>query len=126
MPGPAVLFIVSRSVEQGTKSGIVSVLGITVGGFVHVLFAVLGLSAILAASSLAFMSVKYAMLVLGLIFISLALVTDSIYALMAGQIAAKVRGNSTLPGIGKWISGLTYLSLGIAAAFGGSSKPQAS
>jgi threonine/homoserine/homoserine lactone efflux protein len=59
-PGPAVLYIVARSVEQGRVAGLVSVCGITTGTLVHVLAASLGLSALLASSALAFSVVKYA------------------------------------------------------------------
>ena len=60
IPGPAVLYIVGRSLEQGRRAGLVSVLGIHAATLVHVLAAVLGLSAILASSSTAFSLVKYA------------------------------------------------------------------
>jgi threonine/homoserine/homoserine lactone efflux protein len=59
-PGPAVLYIVARSVEQGRIAGLASVCGITTGTLVHVLAAALGLSALLASSALAFAIVKYA------------------------------------------------------------------
>ncbi len=59
-PGPAVLYIVARSVEQGRIAGLVSVCGITTGTLVHVAAAALGLSALLASSALAFSVVKYA------------------------------------------------------------------
>ncbi|HEY4443629.1 MAG TPA: LysE family translocator [Steroidobacteraceae bacterium] len=59
-PGPAVLYIVARSVEQGRVAGLVSVCGITTGTLVHVLAAALGLSALLASSALGFAIVKYA------------------------------------------------------------------
>ncbi len=58
-PGPAVLYIVARSLDQGRLAGFVSVLSIEVGNFVHVLAATLGLSAILVSSALAFSIVKY-------------------------------------------------------------------
>jgi threonine/homoserine/homoserine lactone efflux protein len=58
-PGPAVLYIVARSVDQGRLAGLVSVLSIEVGNFFHVLAAVLGLSAILISSAPAFTIVKY-------------------------------------------------------------------
>jgi len=57
-PGPAVLYIVSRSIEQGRRAGLVSALGIQVGGLVHVAAAALGLSALLLSSALAFKIVK--------------------------------------------------------------------
>jgi threonine/homoserine/homoserine lactone efflux protein len=59
-PGPAVLYIVARSVEQGRIAGLASVFGITTGTLVHVLASTLGLSALLASSALAFALVKYA------------------------------------------------------------------
>jgi threonine/homoserine/homoserine lactone efflux protein len=58
-PGPAVLYIVARSVDQGRLAGLVSVLSIETGNSVHVLVATLGLSAILLSSAVAFSVVKY-------------------------------------------------------------------
>jgi threonine/homoserine/homoserine lactone efflux protein len=60
VPGPAVLYIVARSVEQGRLAGFVSDLGIHSATLVHVAAASLGLSAVLASSALAFSIVKYA------------------------------------------------------------------
>lgn len=60
VPGPAVLYIFARSVEQGRTAGIVSIAGIHIATLVHVAAASLGLSAILASSALAFSIVKYA------------------------------------------------------------------
>lgn len=60
VPGPAVLYIFARSVEQGRKAGLVSVLGIHAATLVHIAAAALGLSALLASSALAFSVVKYA------------------------------------------------------------------
>src|SRR5262245_26955028 len=59
-PGPAVLYIVTRSVSQGRRAGIVSCLGVALGGLVHVLAATLGLSSLLSASATAFGLLKYA------------------------------------------------------------------
>ena len=59
VPGPAVLYIVARSVEGGRPAGLVSVLGIGAGGLVHIAFASLGLSAVLASSATAFAAVKW-------------------------------------------------------------------
>ena len=58
-PGPAVLYIIARSMDQGRLAGFVSVLSIEVGNSFHVLAAALGLSAILMSSALAFTVVKY-------------------------------------------------------------------
>jgi threonine/homoserine/homoserine lactone efflux protein len=60
IPGPAVLYIVGRSVAQGRRAGLVSVLGIHTATFIHVLAAALGLSVLLLSSALAFSIVKYA------------------------------------------------------------------
>jgi threonine/homoserine/homoserine lactone efflux protein len=59
VPGPAVAYIVTRSVAQGRSAGLVSVLGIHAGSVVHVAAAALGVSAVLAASATAFTIVKY-------------------------------------------------------------------
>jgi len=58
IPGPAVLFIVARSVEHGRRGGLVSVLGIHTGTLVHVTAAAVGLSAILMRSATVFTTVK--------------------------------------------------------------------
>jgi threonine/homoserine/homoserine lactone efflux protein len=60
IPGPAVLYIVARSVDQGRKAGLASCSGIATGGLVHVLAATLGLSALLVSSAIAYSVVKYA------------------------------------------------------------------
>jgi threonine/homoserine/homoserine lactone efflux protein len=60
VPGPAVIYIVTRSVRHGRAAGLVSTLGIEVGGLVHVAAATLGLSALLASSAAAFNVVRYA------------------------------------------------------------------
>src|SRR5688572_19786485 len=58
-PGPVVLYVVTRSIDQGRKAGVASVLGSEIGNFCHVLAAVFGLSALLLSSTLAFDIVKY-------------------------------------------------------------------
>jgi threonine/homoserine/homoserine lactone efflux protein len=58
-PGPAVLYIVTRSIERGRRAGLVSVLGICTGTMFHVAAAALGLSALLVSSASAFVMVKY-------------------------------------------------------------------
>jgi threonine/homoserine/homoserine lactone efflux protein len=59
MPGPAVLYIVARSIDQGRTAGLVSVLGIGLGSMVHVTAAALGLSSLLLSSATAYSVVKY-------------------------------------------------------------------
>ncbi len=60
VPGPAVVYVVTRSVAQGRAAGLVSVAGIHAGSAVHVVFAAAGISALLYASATAFTVVKYA------------------------------------------------------------------
>jgi threonine/homoserine/homoserine lactone efflux protein len=60
VPGPAVLYIVAQSAEQGRRVGLVSVAGIHLGTLVHVTAAAIGLSALIVASAVAFGIVKYA------------------------------------------------------------------
>jgi len=60
IPGPAVLYIVARSMAQGRMAGFISDLGIHSATLIHVLAAALGLSALLASSAIAFSVVKYA------------------------------------------------------------------
>ena len=184
-PGPAVLYIVARSMEQGRRAGLVSVLGVHAGTLVHVTAAAAGLSALLLASAVAFSVVKYLgaayliylgvrrlmdrstalgpqptverslrrafvdgvvvnvlnpktalfflaflpqfadvsrgavgaqILVLGLLFVALGLVTDGLYALGAGIAAEWLRGRSRLAASERWISGTMYIGLGVAAA----------
>lgn len=60
IPGPAVMYIVARSVDQGRPAGLASSSGIAVGTLMHVLAASLGLSALLVSSAVAYSIVKYA------------------------------------------------------------------
>lgn len=191
-PGPAVLYVVARSIDQGRMAGIVSVLGISLGGFVHVFAAAVGLSALLVSSALAFTVVKYlgaaylvylgittlmtptrkvdntdivsmsharifrqGMIVnilnpktalffftfipqfvdpargsvalqivfLGTLFLVMAIVTDSCYALVAGTLGQWLKANQTFLKVQKYLSGSIYIFLGITTALsGGDSK----
>ncbi len=58
IPGPSVLYIVTRSIAQGRSAGIASMLGVHTGTLVHIVFAAAGVSALLVASSAAFTVVK--------------------------------------------------------------------
>jgi len=60
VPGPSVIYIVTRGMHQGRAAALVSVLGVTTATLVHTVFAAAGLSAILASSAVAFSVVKYA------------------------------------------------------------------
>ncbi len=60
IPGPAVLYIIAKSTEQGPKAGMASVAGIEAGTLVHVVASAIGVSALLLASATAFAVLKYA------------------------------------------------------------------
>jgi len=190
-PGPAVLYIVTRSIDQGRRAGLVSVLGVHVGTLAHILAAAAGISALLAASATAFGVVKYlgaAYLVhigvrrlldrrslttvvpgqprrlrrafldgvvvnvlnpktalfflaflpqfvtvprghvgeqivwLGVVFVLLGAVTDSLYALTAGTAAQWLRGRPTFLASEPWLSGGLYIGHGVVAAFSSSHR----
>jgi threonine/homoserine/homoserine lactone efflux protein len=191
MPGPAVLYILARSVAQGRRAGLLSVAGLSAGALVHVAAATLGLSAILVASAATFSVVKLLgaayliylgvrailltrrgkfvtgtptletrtarrlftegvlvsvlnpkiavfflaflpqfvdpargsvarqVLLLGLLYVGLALLTDSLYAVLAGTIGHRIAprlAGSRAPG---YASGVVYIGLGLGTAFVG-------
>ncbi len=58
VPGPDMAYMLGRTVTQGRRAGLVAAIGINMGGYAHVAAAVLGLSAILASSAVAFTVVK--------------------------------------------------------------------
>jgi threonine/homoserine/homoserine lactone efflux protein len=186
-PGPAVLFIVARSMGQGRRTGLLSVLGIGLGNAVHASVTALGLAAVLASSPMAFAAVKYLgagylvflgarkllargegavatppppegravlrqaflvavlnpktalfflaflpqfadpsrgalgaqILVLGAIFIAVAIVTDCAYALLAGGIGAWLRRHPAFGRGERHVSGIVYIGLGVLAALAG-------
>lgn len=188
-PGPAVLYIVTRSVSQGRAAGVASVLGIGSASLIHIGAAALGLSALLLSSALAFDIVKYAgaaylvfiglrqlltkpadttqpevkpqslrrifsqgfavnllnpktalfffaflpqfvnvgagsvagqILLLGGLFVVMALVTDGAYALLASLLADRLRNSPRFIKSQRYVAGLVYIGLGLTTAFSGS------
>ena len=188
VPGPAVLYVVARSIDQGRSAGLVSVLGVHLGSLVHVTAAAVGLSSLLVSSAVAFSVVKFAgaaylvylgvralisweeprevevgraplstllrqgavvnilnpktalfflavlpqfvdpdaghvavqLAFLGLVFVALGLVTDSLYALAAGTAGDWLRSSRFFVGARRWVSGTTFIGLGLAAVLSGS------
>src|ERR1700726_3618232 len=59
-PGPGIFYVLARTLAGGRREGVESALGTLFGGLFHVFAAALGVSAILAASAVAFHTVKYA------------------------------------------------------------------
>jgi threonine/homoserine/homoserine lactone efflux protein len=84
IPGPSVLYIVTRSIAQGRLAGVVSALAVAVGNLVHVAAATLGLSALLASSAAAFSVVKY---------------LGAAYLIWLGVKALRSRDEGTEPGL---------------------------
>ncbi|MGB7847331.1 MAG: LysE family translocator [Candidatus Acidiferrum sp.] len=189
IPGPGVLYVVARSVSQGHRAGLISVLGLSAGVLVHVAAAVAGISAIFLASATAFGVVKalgagyliylgirtvfarggpmvsmevpaprslrrlfmdgvlvsvfnpkiaafflaflpqfvdpgrgptpQQALLLGLIYIGLALITDSAYALLASSLRHWFGGRVMQGPLPRYLSGSLYLGLGLSAALTG-------
>ena len=190
-PGPAVLYIVARSIDQGRVAGIVSTLGINFGTFFHIAAAAWGVSAVLVQSALVFNIIKYLgaayliylgvrklmereavptavtiepqplrhlffqgvivnllnpktalfffaflpqftnpetgsvalqILFLGVLFLMMAFISDSIYALLAGTVGNWLRGNLQFWRVQRYVAGTIYIALGLTAAFTGSRK----
>jgi threonine/homoserine/homoserine lactone efflux protein len=184
-PGPAVLYIVARSVTQGRAAGLVSVLGIHLGTIVHIVAAAIGLSALVVSSALAFAVVKYLgaayliwmgvrtlmakdpdpeapvvragplrrafrdgflvnlfnpktaifflaflpqfvdpargalhwqILVLGLTFMGLGMVSDALFALAAGSAGDLLRRSRRFLRFQRWFAGTSFIGLGVTAA----------
>ncbi len=63
------------------------------------------------------------MLTLGLLFMTMAMSTDALYALAAGRAARWLRRNEAFTRRSNYVTGTVYLGLGIAAAAGGGSAP---
>ena len=190
-PGPDTAYIVGRSVSQGRAAGLMSSLGVSAGCCVHVLAVAFGLTALLAASAVAFTVIKaigaayliylgirkllireeeaengdvkpeslsriywqgfminllnpktalfyFAFLpqfvdpakgnvtaqtlFLGAIFVGMAFITDSLYALLASSLAERLRGNRHYQKGQRYFAGLVYVGLGITTALTGSKK----
>jgi threonine/homoserine/homoserine lactone efflux protein len=59
IPGPATLLTVARATSSGTKVGIATGAGIAAGDVIHTFMAIVGISAVIAASALLFSIIKY-------------------------------------------------------------------
>jgi threonine/homoserine/homoserine lactone efflux protein len=185
VPGPAVLYIVAQSIDGGRLAGLVSALGVAVGGLVHVTAAAIGLSALLVSSAAAFTVVKVAgaayliglglhtllsrrelpdaavprerrlrrifgqgvvvnvlnpktalfflaflpqfvdpergsvasqLLVLGLVFVVLAVCSDSLWALGAGTASERLRVSRRFLALQRYVSGSVFVGLGALTA----------
>jgi len=80
-PGADSLYIVVRSVSQGSRAGMAAAFGISAGCYVHILAAAIGLSALLATSAMAFTLVKLAGAVY-LLYVGISLVCSPVDTLL--------------------------------------------
>lgn len=83
-PGQDTLYIVGRTMSQGRRAGLLSVLGIASGSVIHTIAAAFGLSAILAASAMAFTIVKLAGAAY-LVYLGVKMLADRSTALAAAR-----------------------------------------
>jgi threonine/homoserine/homoserine lactone efflux protein len=186
-PGPGVLYVVTRSLTQGVRAGIISACGLATGVLAHIAAAVAGLSALLVASATAFTVTKiigatyliylgvrqlftaptrggpvaparpsgrlfldgivvslfnpklalfflaflpqfvdpsrgnaaHQVIVLGLVYIGLALITDSGYAVAAGRLGRWLVGTEAQSRWPRYVSGTIYIGLGVTTALTG-------
>ena len=190
-PGPAVLYIVTRSIDQGRIAGIVSAFGVGTGTMFHVAAASLGLSTILVSSALAYSVMKYLgaayliylgvrklmekseleqsepgeqkglsqiftqgvivnilnpktalfffaflpqfvdpnrgtvapqVMFLGLLFVVLGILSDSVYALLAGTAGQWLKNSTAFLRGQRYFAGTIYMVLGLVTALSGSNS----
>ncbi|MEP2026262.1 MAG: LysE family translocator [Reichenbachiella sp.] len=98
VPGPAVLYIMMKSMEQGYKAGLVSALGVGVGAMIHVVAAAVGISALLLASATAFSILKYGGAIY-LIYLGIKKLRDKSTSLASVQTEKKSLGKIFYEGI---------------------------
>jgi len=67
-------------------------------------------------------SVTAQTLLLGAIFVGMAIITDSMYALLASSLAGRLKGSKNFQKGGRYFAGLVYIGLGITTALTGSKK----
>jgi threonine/homoserine/homoserine lactone efflux protein len=188
LPGPAVLYIIMRSIDQGRVAGIASVLGLAIGTLILIIGVGFGISAVIMSSAVAFNILKYLgaiylvylgvrrfldkdefetfevtekpglvkiflkgilvnllnpktvlfflaylpqftdaskgssfwhILFFGILFIVLGLITDSVYATIAGNLSDYFRRSKLFMICHRYIAASAYISLGLAAAISG-------
>lgn len=61
-------------------------------------------------------------LLLGAVFVTMAIVTDSMFALVTSSLAGVLTGNKRFQALGRYFAGLVYVGLGITTALTGAKK----
>ncbi len=118
-PGPGVFYIVASSLEGGTRAGLLSVCGIAVGTLCHILFAAIGLTALIASLPQfidpARGSAAAQFILLGLMLTALASITDGLYAVLSFHLTRLWDKTSHARRWPHRVAGCTYLMLGVAS-----------
>jgi threonine/homoserine/homoserine lactone efflux protein len=116
-PGPGVLHIVTRSLTQGRRVGLASVAGVALGNLGNAVGAAIGLAGVFAAFLPQFMSADSPAIVrsltLGSVFVAIAAVTDTAYALAAGVLAPVLTRGRRVRAVGRYLTGGSFIGLGI-------------
>ncbi len=97
-PGPGIFYVLARSLRGGRREGVLSAAGTFLGGLVHVCAAALGLSAILAASAIAFETVRYAGAAY-LIFLGYRMIRSRHESMDGGQLDTSAGRNTFVQGV---------------------------
>src|SRR5580700_5335054 len=97
-PGPGIFYVLARSLRGGRREGVLSSAGTFLGGLVHVAAAAFGLSAILAASAIAFETVRYAGAAY-LIYLGYRMIRSRHEAMNVGELDAGASRNTLAQGV---------------------------
>jgi threonine/homoserine/homoserine lactone efflux protein len=97
-PGPGIFYVLARSLRGGRREGVLSAAGTFLGGLVHVAAAAFGLSAILAASAIAFETVRYAGAAY-LIYLGYRMIRSRHEAMNVGELDAGASRNTLAQGV---------------------------
>jgi len=129
-PGPAVVYIVARTLAQGRACGLASVVGVALGNLANAVGAAIGLVALLnpkttlffAASLPQFMDAHASPLLqtlaLGGVFVGVACCTDLIYVLTASLVAPRLSRAARHAVWGNRLAGTSFIGLGVLTAIG--------
>src|SRR5271170_4194298 len=97
-PGPGIFYVLARSLRGGRREGVLSAAGTLLGGLVHVAAAAFGLSAILAASAIAFDTIRYAGAAY-LIYLGYRMIRSRREVVNVGELEASPGGGTFAQGV---------------------------